>query len=234
MHQPLTRHTLDIFKKIQANLPPLTPPELAKEYEHALEHLENDFTIGHREVEDLVISLGKKIWPYWKAFFEFYDLNQGKLGEKFLLARLSPDLKKRYQAFCAHGGDYHDLRSGAPASFFKPEERIIITAALIAVDGDIRNFTRQAVTSTEMNKYEEAIFSFQEIIDDIEKRLQSLRQLAEDEGEHPRLAEEIRERVRAFEFGLCMLGPHTPYHEVINAPDYFTDRRHSKNLHRFE
>ncbi len=225
MHHSHIKHTIEIFEIMYKQLPPLVPSEINKEMEHALEHLNDDFEVGIEEVENMVIALGKKIWPYWKAFGEFYNNDQGRLGEKFLLGKLPIELKKKYNEFKEHGGNYHDLRTGAPAVFFETGERLEITQTLVDVDVEVREHTKQTVLSIERKKYEDLIIDFQTILDDIEKRLSNLSMLAEDEEEHPELAKEIRAKVRAFEFGLCLLGPNSQTHELENAEDYFVERR---------
>lgn len=232
MHHPQVKHTIDIFQQVYNRLPPLVPEEVKMEMQHALEHLHDDFTIEAEEVENVVIALGKKIWPYWKAHVEFFDIYQGKLGERFLLGKLSADLKNKYKEFKEHGGDYHDLRTGAPMSYFSSEERQILAEKLVEVDNDVRQYVKQAVVSSEAQKYQDLIIEFQEILENMEKRLDTLRLMAEDEEEHPRLAEEIRAHVRAFEFGFCLLGPHTRGQDVFEAEEFFVERKISKKLHR--
>jgi len=234
MHHPEVKHTIDIFERMSNNLPPLLPAEIKEEVEHALEHLHDDFTVSAQDVEEVVIALGKKVWPYWKAFDELFSMAQGKLGEKFLLGKLSPEFKQRYKEFKEHGADYHDLRLGGPMGFFQSEERQVLMASLVKVDGEIRQHVEQEVLSVDRRKYEDLVVDFQEVLDDIEKRLESLRLLAEDEEEHPSLADEVRAQVQAFEFGLCLLGPHTQHHEVHNAEDYFVERKKDKQVHRFQ
>ena len=214
MHHSQVKHTIEIFEMIYKNLPPLVPKEVGEELEHSLEHLRDDYLVGINEAESMMISLGKKVWPYWKAFFEFYDMEQGRMGEKFLLGKLPLELKNKYKEFKEHGGSYHDLRSGGPIVFFETEERQILTGAFVDVDKDIKQHTRQSVLSMERVKYEKLILDFQVTLDDIEKRLDSLRMLAEDEEEHPELATEIRQRVRDFEYGLCLLGPNARHEEI--------------------
>ncbi len=233
MHHPHTKYTIEIFKRTHDNLPPLIPSGIKEEMVHALEHFENDYTIGSDEVENSVIALGKKIWAYWKAFSELYNINQGKLGEKFLLGKLTPPLKKKYRAFKEHGGDYHDLRTGGPIDFFETKDRLHITKALVEVDKDIQSHTQQAVMTTDRKKYEDLIIDFQETLDNIEKRLDTLRLMAEDEEEHPSIAEEIREQVKTFEFGLCLLGPNTNEDDLHESEEYYFERRATKKLYRF-
>lgn len=230
MHHPQIKHTIDIFERIYNNLPPKVPETVREEMAHALEHLHNDYTITTSDVEEMVIALGKKVWPYWKAFEEFFNIYQGKLGEKFLLGKLSPALKNRYLEFKEHGATYHDLRLGGPLNFFDDAERQIMSGEFVEVDKIVRGHVRQLVMSTEQKKYEELVISFQTILDDIEKRLDNLRLVAEDEAEHPQLAEEIRSQVQAFEFGLCLLGPNTRYQEVMNMDDYMIERRATKKF----
>lgn len=228
----MSKHTIAIFEKIYNNLPPLVPDEIKQEMEHALDHLRNDFDLSMEEVEDTMIVFGKKVWPYWKAFGEFLDAFEGKLGEKFLLGRVSMPLKTKYKQFKEHGGDYFAVYSGDPSSFFTAEERQALSIALVEVDQDVRNHAVQSVLSSDRRKYEDLVVDFQNILDDILKRLESLRMVADDEQEHPQLAEEMRAQIRSFEFGLCLLGPHTKSEDVCNAKNYFAERKRHKVLHR--
>lgn len=228
----MSSHTIAIFEQVYNSLPPLVPERTKEEMQHALEHLKNDCTITVDDVDDTLIVFGKQIWAYWQAFKEFFHIYEGKLGEKFLLGKLPRELKAHYLQFKEHGGNYKDVYSGSPMPFFSVDERQVLAGALVQVDLDIRAHVIQAVLSTERKKYEDLIINFQTMLDDIEKRLGSLRQVADDEQEHPQLADEIRAQVRAFEFGLCLLGPNTKHEDVINAEVFFQQRKIHKQLHR--
>lgn len=227
----MSKHTTAIFERIYKNLPPLVPEEVKKEMQHALEHFQTDFTVTLDEIDDTIIIFGKQIWAYWKAFQEILDMHEGKLGDDFLLGKLPHELKSRYKQFKEHGGTYFDIYSGSPAAFFTPEERQELTICLIEVDKELRKYTTQAVLTTDRKKYEDLIIDFQTIMDDIEKRLNSLRLVADDEQEHPQLAEEIRSQIKGFEYGLCLLGPHTKHEDVLNAELFFQERRLYKKIH---
>jgi len=224
MHSEI-QHTIFVFKHVAANLPPLTPDSVRDEIRHALDHLENDSSVTIESAEEIMIAFGKKIWAYWKAFDEMAAMYSGKLGEKFLLSKLSRSAKTKYQEFINQGGDFSDVYSGRPALFFDDIERVELAQALVEVQNDIRNYVTQAVMTTERNKYQNLIVDFQTILEDIEKRLNTLRQVAEDEQEHPQLAQEIRAQVKNFEYGLCLLGEHTRYEDVLRAEDHFTGRK---------
>lgn len=234
MYYPQIKHTIDIFERMYNNLPPLLPEEIKNEMEHALEHLHNDYTVSIEDVENIVIAMGKKIWPYWRSFQEFVDMAQGEMGEKFLLGKISPSLKIKYKKFKECGGSYRDLRTGGPMNFFDENERTEITKVVVEVDQEIKKYVRQMSLSSDRKKYEDLIIEFQGILDGIEKRLDNLRLAAEDEAEHPRLAEEIRAQIKSFEMGLCFLGPNIKNHEICEAEEFFQERKISKKLHRFE
>jgi len=60
---------------------------------------------------------------------------------------------------------------------------------------------------------------------EIEDHLDGLRKMADEEQEHPRLAEEMREQIRGFEYGLCLLGPEQGIESISEAPEYYNGRR---------
>lgn len=232
MHHPEVKHTLVIFEQMYQNLPPLIPKEIEEEMRQALEDLKKNHLISLEDTEKTVFTFGKKIWAYWRAFAKFIDMYKKKLGDKFLLAKLPLEIKRSYKGFRDYGGDYHDIYSGAPMLFFNIEERQKLVEALIEVDKDIKNHVSQAILSTERKKYEELIEDFRVILDDMEKGIDDLRLMADNEQEHPELAEEIRAQVRGFEYGLCLLAPHTKHEEVINAKEYFEGRKDDKRFNR--
>ncbi len=230
MHHPAVKHTIDIFERVMRELPPLVPKEVVIDMNHALEQIRLNFDLTLIELEDTMIIFGKQVWPYRRAFEEFVSTCEGRLGETFLLAKVSSNLKKKYKDFIVYGGDYRDLHSGAPVDFFKTKERLELGAILVEVKIDLRKHTAQEVLSTRRKEYEEKVIEFQTILDDMEKRLNSLRVMADSEQEHPQLAAEIRENIRGFEYGLTALGPHPDHHAVCNAEEYFQGRKKYKKL----
>src|SRR3989344_7853421 len=219
------KYTLNIFKRLIIKTPPLIPVILKEDAKHAYEQLCHNYDLTLGDLEKTIIIFGKKLWPYRKAFEEFFNIYESKFGEKFLIGKLAPALKKRYKEFREYGGAFRDLHSGNPALFFSPVERVEICRSLMSVNDDIIQYTAQAVLTSDRVAYEKRIVEFQVILDDIEKRLDSLRLMADDEQEHPELAAEIRQQVLSFEYGLCLLGPPHHYAAICQAEDHFVGRR---------
>lgn len=224
-------YTIQIFDELCRHLPPLVPQKVATDMVAASVQIKNDPSLTVTAVEDALIAFGKKIWPYRKAFEEFLELYEGKLGESLLIVQLSSTLKRRYHEFVVCGGTYRDLHGGRPALFFSSAERTELCAALIAVSDAVRAHTIQAVFGIERQQYEERIREFTSILEGIEDQLQLLRKMAEDEQEHPSLAAEIRAQIRSFEYGLCLLGPRHSYEAVCQAPEHFVGRKKEKEMH---
>lgn len=231
MHTPAVRHTLAIFEHLVRQPPPLVPQAILDDAVAALEQLRYNYDLTLDELEQTMITFGKRLWPYRKAFQEFVDVYEGKMGEKLFLQHVGPALRTRYKAFVAHGGDFRDLHAGGPLGFFTPEERLLLCEALVETRANVRSHTAQAVVSTDQREYELRIVEFDEILQDIEKRLDTLRRTAEDEQEHPELAGEIRAQVRGFEHGLCGLDQQTDHFAVCNASEFFVERKHEKHHH---
>jgi hypothetical protein len=228
MHHKTVIHTLKIFERIYKDLPPLLPDEIRHDMGIAIEQVRHNFSLTIGELEDTMVMFAKRAWPYRQAFHEFIDVYEGKMGESLLLQKLTPELKKEYERFLAHGGSYRDLVVGGPTHFFSPEERVEIAVTLISIRKSIRDHVEQAVLSTERAAYEARVFEFHDILDELEKRLDTLRLMADNEQEHPELAAEIREQVKAFEYGLASLGPHTSFSAVMGSEEHFIGRKKDK------
>lgn len=230
MHKPAVQHTLDIFARLTREIPPLVPNIIKEDIKQAFEQMSHNYDLSLEELEKTVIVFGKKLWPYRKAFEEFFDIYESKFGEKFLLGTLSVELKKRYKEFKEYGGEFRDLHTGNPAAFFSSKERVVLCDSLIKVNDDIGAHTAQAVVTTDRINYEKKVVQFQIILDDIEKRLDSLRLMADDEQGHPELAKEIRQQVLSFEYGLCLLGPPHHFDAICNAEEHFMGRKQEKKF----
>lgn len=226
----LIQHTQIIFEHLCSDLPPGLSRDLREEVNQAKEQVKNNVALTLQELEDTMVYVGKKLWPYREAFQEFYRIYEGSLGESYLLRKFSVALKKKYESFKIHGGSFRDLHSGTNVSFFTPEDRTQICEALIAVEEEIRAYTIQAVLSGDEHRYQKRVEEFTKIHSDIEIRLSSLREMADMEGEHPELAAEIRDQIRAFEHGFALLGPSVRHDAICNAEEHFIGRKTIKKI----
>ena len=230
MHHPFISHTLAIFAHLRRQAPPLAPAGSIAAMDAALLRMKENHDLTTDELEETMIVLGKRLWPHRKAFAEFLDVAETELGEKFLLARVSRGLKKRYEEFKAQGGTLRHLHTGHPAAFFNSDELVELGVVLVDMNKDVRQYATQRALSTERRRYEDRVISFQIILDNIEKRLDTLRRMADDEREDPEMAAEIREQARSFEYGLCLLESEHQHEAICRAEEHFRGRKKEKAI----
>ena len=229
MHQPIVKHTLNIFKLLTDKVPPLVPKDCEMEAKEVYEKCCKNRNLSLPELENHMVLCGKKLWPYRKSFEEFYNSHDKHLGEKFLLGMLPMDLKKNYSEFKEYGGSFNELCQVGAENFFDVNERNILYASMLKVREDIRRHTIQAVLTNDRTHYEKRIAWFAGMLANIEKHLQDLHIMADKEKHHLGLAGEIREQIKAFEHGLCLLGTAHHYNEIFNAEEYFLGRKKDKS-----
>ena len=193
--------------------------------ERALRHLEGNPTVTVEEIEDTMISYGYEVWPWNQSYREFLKLGEANVGEHFLLPKLSLAVQNKYLDFKRYGGTLSDLHSGNPADFFTTEERAELCPALVEMQIEARDYANRALVGDERAHYLKRVHEFSNRLGEITKILHYLRGVADEEQDHPALANEIRSRVRGFEFGLCFLGPELDYEAVCQSVDFFAGRK---------
>lgn len=221
--------TINIFRHFYETLPPLFPVAVKEKIAHALEHLEQDLTVSVTEVEDTMITFGYEAWPWNQAYREFFFVAEATVGEHFLLPKLTPELRRRYEDFKRYGGTLRELHSGRPADFFSGGERTDLCAALVETQIELREYVNNDVASVHKEKYLARVAEFSAVLEEITSNLKQLNGLANAEQDHPALADQIRARIRAFEYGLCFLGPEIGSEAVCQSVGYFAGRKHELN-----
>lgn len=221
--------TIQLFRHLVQNIPPLFPVETKKKMEHALSHLESDQTISLEEVENTMIAFGYEVWPWNEAYKEYLAIAETRVGEHFLLPRLSQGMQEKYREFMRLGGTLRDLHSGSAAHNFEPEERTELCEALVEMQRDLRRYVNQEVAGLEQTRYLKRVREFMHVLGEIKQTMGRLRDLADREQDHPSLAQEIRAKVKSFEHGLCLLGPELSYDAVCESVDFFHGRKQELN-----
>ncbi len=221
--------TIQLFRHLYNTIPPLFPENTAAKMQHALAHLETDQTITLTEVEDTMIRFGYEVWPWNQAYREFLAVTETLMGEHFLLPKLSHELEHKYHSFKTYGGSLRDLHSGNPAEFFTGEERSQLCVALVEMQMELRNYTDHEIKGVSKVKYLRRVNEFKDVLDEIKTHLSHLMELAQKEQDHPTLADEIRAKVKGFEYGLCLLGPELDYEAVCQSAEFFKGRKHDLN-----
>ena len=228
----MARYTLSIFRQILQNLPPLFPEETVLKMKNALEQLENNNSSTQKMSEDTLIRFGYDVWPYNEAYREFFSVNEGKLCEQFFLAHLSAGLGSRITNRGPFMQIWGNLYAGRELHEYDAEERNELAQAMVHTKNDLVRFTDREIVGLNKQKYLDKVEEFKLILARIKEIFASLRKMADDSQYHPMLAEEIRQKVRWFEMGLCTLAPNLNPDNVYRSIDFFTERKTHLNLMR--
>lgn len=196
---------------------------------HALEHIKKDADITAEQIEDTIITFGKKLWPYRRAFLEFLSQVEKRRTDEFIDSHIKqyPELYEWFRDWQHSGGRMYDLFRGSKEYMEKlsPEDRGALCSVLVETKRDVRDAAALMVAGPDKDAYKKRVLEFQILVEAIDERLDGLRKLADEEQEHPQLADEIRQEVRDFERGLAFLRRHTTFEAVCNAHERAHGRR---------
>jgi len=221
--------TVNLFRHLYESLPPLFPAGIKEKIFHAREHIESDPAVTLPEIEQTMLTFGYEVWPWNQAYREFFAVAEAPVGEHFLLPKLTPELRRRYEDFQRYGGVLRELHSGRPADFFSGEERADLCAALVETQLELKAYVNNDVASVRRGKYLKRVAEFSGVLEEIAVNLERMNELASAEQDHPALADQIRSQVRAFEYGLCFLGPEIGPTAVCQSVEYFAGRKDELN-----
>lgn len=231
MHHPAVAHTLAIYARIYNHLPPLVPFEIQKKFKTELDRLSSTDTVSLEEVETLMAPFAHEVWHYLKAFDEILALHEQTLGEKTLLQKVSPGLKKKYTLVTKIGGGFRQLLRGTIADHFDHDEKCELTALLVELKRDVRRYAMQAVLTHDRATYEQKIEYYGAMISEVNETIVKLQELVEQNRDiDPELAEEIIGKIRAIEQSFSFIGPEMDMNEIRHAPAYYEGRRHERKI----
>ncbi|MFA6427190.1 MAG: hypothetical protein WCW16_01935 [Candidatus Magasanikbacteria bacterium] len=229
MHIPAVQHTLYIFERMHDHLPPLIPSEILELFEKRLEGVRNQHDIALEEVEQIMAEVGKKIWPYMRAFEDVHKHYTDKLGQELLHQRASTGLKRKLQIFKEMGGTYQDVYRGSGSDFLGVGERQELVGLLIDLKHDIRRHATQAALSHDRPMYEAAIDKYGKMIEEINTVVEDVKKFADEIG-HDNLKQDIYSHVNSFDHGFSLLGPRVDINEVKNLKGYYQGKKDEKKI----
>ncbi len=217
--------TIQLFHHFYDSLPPLVPQEVVLSMKNELDRLENDSEVSLEEVEDSMVKFGYEVWPWNQAFKFFLTAVEDKMGEHFLLPRMSEGLHAKYLNFLACNGTLRDLQTGRPASFFSSEERAELCEKLVDMRLYLREYVKRDVVGLNRELYLEKVEEYQSLLEKIKFNLESLRNFLEKEEDGSPLVGEINAKIKDFEHSLCLLGTEMDYEAVCQVQDFFVGRK---------
>ncbi len=226
------KFTIQIYRHLYNNLPPLFPEEIEEEIKQSLERFENNISASLEELENEMVKYGYFVWPWRMAYRDYLEAADYKIGEHFLLSYLDESLQDKYNEFKACGGTWHDLHSGRPAEFFTSDERMELMPALVETKKKIREYVDRDLVGLTKQDFLKKVEKYDQLLGEVKIELINLREFLAAENDHPVLVEEMRGKIRDIEHSLCLLGNELRYDEIKNMQEFFKGRREDLNRMR--
>ncbi|MFH1291939.1 MAG: hypothetical protein ABIH87_01960 [bacterium] len=218
-------YTLQLFRHLFENLPPLFPDDLVKEIEQRLQEFEQSGEVLIDELEKEMVKYGYHVWPYAQAHKEFLYKAQDKLADHFLLPYLSDGLQKKYLELRDYGESWDRVYNGQTIHHFDSGERVLLARAFIQARNKLKQYVEQEIKGTGRDKYLQRVGKYNQILGEMKNELDNLKELAEQEKDHPVLARELGAKIQDIEHSLCLLGRELQHHELFNAREHFIGRK---------
>ncbi len=229
--QPGIKHILTIYQHLYDRVPPLVSEELRNALNQEITRLKNKEDVTSEEIEASMVSYGKQLWPYIKAFEEMVMLHESRMADKLFHQKASSTLRKKYALVCKLGSGFVPVCYGVSADHFDHDERRELNEVLVDLKKDIRRYAMQAVMTHDRKTYEQKIGYYGNLVEEINATIMALNAFADEQAEvHDDLAQDAESKVRAIEQSLAFIGPTLNIQEIRQAPEYYQGKREERKI----
>ncbi len=193
--------TLSLLRLSVEKAPEFFPAARREEMRAEIAALDAEPKTPVADIEKRIVSFGKEIWPYRRAFARIHDVEGRVREDRYLQEELEKrGLKEKYLNFLAKGSRVEDVRQGGPdfEIFFTPDERAAVVEAKLAVHDRVAKEIQAMCLDAKNGDCLTFINRYAAEQKDIEARIAAFASLAE---RSEKWAPEIRGKVRLFEEG---------------------------------
>lgn len=210
---------LFLLKKIIEKIPFTYPESKKKEYEDELHRLESQEEVDPKEVDSLIVKIGKESWPQRQSYEEMVkNYAQDKL-EEFFKMHLEENLRKKYEEFTKKGYSIIDNYRYAKEfdDFFTAEENLKIEDALFDARDELAVHMRGVIKS-HRDEFEELVRIYEKKRETLSNMIANLRLLA-DKSE--KWSAEIIDKVNRFEEGWSVIERDFDEDKIMHEIEYW-------------
>lgn len=192
------------FQKAIDHLVPLVPKELHDEAQRMHDELAQSEATSERQIRQALLHLGKKEYPYRKAYQELCAGDEDQRLQKAALEQLDTGLRDRLQEVLQHGVSLLDYtQSKLFARQLSPEEQYRVEQALDAAH-ELVNRQCDERAHERAQKFTELVARWEAYEVKVQGLIDTLRSLSDRSPVH---AQEILDRADALEAGWSMVAP---------------------------
>ncbi|MEY4744438.1 MAG: hypothetical protein RL272_383 [Candidatus Parcubacteria bacterium] len=221
-------YTLDLLRLALLRLPPTFSEARKKDAKKELERFAGDPAVPYDDIRKTIVELGKKSWPYRKAYEEMYVRYGRASEESFLLENLDSGVREKYEQFIHEGGKINHIGSAKNAAdiqqpspferYFSPEEKFAIEQALLAARDSARAEINELVTDKKKDEYEKLVKGYASRQRQMEEKIDELRHLSVISE---KWEAEISDRIRTLEEGWSVVEQGVDLPELERETEYW-------------
>lgn len=208
------QYLLDEYRLSLQKLVPLTPPEVIEEAHRLEKELSENEHATERQIQQALIEIGKKEYPYRKAYEALCATDEEKRFEAAAYAKMDGAIAEKVKAVTSHGVHLSDyVNSKLFESQLEPDERYHVEQAILAAH-DVVNKQCDERANERKEKFSTLVAAWSAKRDEIQRLIEELRNMA---GRSSELAGEIVAKADAFEEGWSIVSRDPEEKEVREA-----------------
>ena len=192
------QYLLDEYKICVDKLVPLTPPEVIEEAHRLYDQIAADEHANERQIHQALVEIGKKEFPYRKAYQELCAKDEEKRLEEAAYKKIDAPVAEKIRAVTSHGVHLTDY---ANSKLFEQqltaEERYHVEQAILDAHDTINRQCDERAKERQEN-FDELVARWAKKRDEIQALINELRNMS---SRNPELAGEITGQADQFEEG---------------------------------
>lgn len=172
-------YLLQEFKISIDRLVPLTPQDIVEEARSLYERLKADDKASERQICQALIEIGKKEFPYRKAYQELCAQDEEKRLQEAALARLEPEVKTKIETMTNNGVHILEyVKSRLFEEQLDSTERFKVEEAILAAH-DVINRQCDERAQERKIKYEDLVKEWGEYLKRVSLKIEALKEMAD-------------------------------------------------------
>lgn len=211
-------YLLKEYKISLDKLVPLTPPEVIAEAQKLYEELSNNPAASELQIEQALIHVGKKEYPYRKAYEELCSSDEEQRLQKEVFQRLEAEVTNKIKKVTNNGVHVMDYVNSklfekelSATERYQVEQAILLAHDVLSKQCDERAAERKESYEQLVEKWKKEQTRLQELID-------KLRQLA---GRDAVYTQEINDKAKQLEAGWSIVERDPNEEEIVKEIEYW-------------
>jgi len=239
------QHLLQEFEVEVNNLVPVVPDEIKKQAKQELKRLKEKEDPGHEDIHPIMLKIGKKEYPYRKAYNELKEKIDVKNTSELALEKMDDQLQEKirtaYQEYKNQSeqpqddkSEWMDLEKGEEKGFslhnlvkeisfeqkFNSEENRKIEISLIEAEKEREKRISKKIKQ-QQEKYEKLVQKWKEIQQQIENNIEKLQELKQ---KTEKWQEEIEDEIDNFQESWSIVEQDPQLKEIEKRIDYWQEK----------